>query len=1510
MFLRLLLSVLLAGLVSTPALAQSFQSSFSDVQFDRTKGPATFSAGVQVDAATGAASSSIPLGPGIGERGLKFRPVLSMRIAPQLAISTADEWLVFTYGFPPTPVAVDTLYQRGFGSASLSPGSLDLGTMVSTLNRNQTTYSLPGGRGGRVLGQVPSSMTPSVVQSMLPAFGFSASDTVGYLPCSTLTPLASRTPSVQMGSTGHLIVGLRAAGVPDPTTGLTDEVMDDIQDNPPSQYRWHFPRRMLVIQGDVVYEFHYVDHTYLTRYIAYLAISQKTQLYSGHYMLTKIRNRFGEYISFAYDADGIGYTATWSTNPEVSIRVQAVGSVSVPAGQTTLMNSQVAVTTATQIRVSYQGISQPVSSYLMEISDPLTGMSPGQATLGTPASAAATTGINGQRANDMVHFDAANQSVQPLSVVEEATGQQISFAWSVGPASTWLYSVSPTVLSSVSTPTRTVTFNWQAYPFRQNYNPESWAGMVPGGSPGRPTFCYGVSKISDTDGTQVRITSHTRVLPASNWITDPSGFAQPDQWVSTAFYDAVTYPDGSIVLHRFVEPPSSNGTTGPDGMQNIAFIKTLERETRYYTPGSDWASDLSATSPSSSTAYKWVVKDRFDVRTISAPDGSVVNQSVPYPTRVRTWDQESKVLTIEEMADWDSGAYGWKTQHATSSVSPSPTLTVDYLSLAQQGVGYTAYPATSGFEKETDKTFSTDVTKWFIARVASETPQVLQDNTGFMTPGVALPDVQPSAVKNYNPTINRVDSVALKGSDGQTVTTSLSYQGTSGLSAVELASAYLSSPGLALSGQMGVSAYGYDANGFMNAISQRPNSATTLTTGQSQDELGRPMTQTDMNGKVQTFSWDSAGRLNSITPPDGDQATSLSYDTDFRGITVTRGAQVRGYRYNGFGELILEKRQGPGGIWSHKIYGLDPMGRKIGETVWLPGNGAAQEGDWAKPNLTETVTTVTPQQTICKTWGIDSNGNATCLTWQTIPATQITNAAAYTGTSIDYDGRGRVIRTVDPNNVQVTTQYLGLTRQVTLGSQVTLYTSDAAGRLVQVTDATGHVSSYFFDGGGRINQVQQVGDGGLMQTRTWSYNRLGWLTSLTQPESGTTAYAGFTVAGKPTVTSYNGRGVSMTPDWMGRPLSVLSSNSGDSSVSQSYAYDTATGGRGKLASSTDGNVTTAFTYGAAGGRLDSLTTTLPIQGTPQSFTQSFAYDTYGNRTSGSTSNNTWTQTYLPETGMPSLLSYGSTGTVASTPWGSWDPTSWMLNQIAYGNGVTSTFGYDLDQTRLNLLVHSPASGGPLAQWTYSYDSLGNLVRENNLVTGSFDQYGYDNLNRLVSALVESPTYGDQLQQFTYDAFGNRTSSTIQGVVGWSGARGASTATVTTSALQSDPNRHVVGAAFNLSDTALSNQLPAQTSTGVLTGATYDAQGNLTQVYATPGDSSTQLSMAYDALGRVVALANSKINQVERYQYTAEGLRTVVEVYQGSVAPTNLVKIQYRIYNDARQLVSEYELVME
>ena len=1254
---RILLSALLVFLASPSVFAQSYQTSFSDVKFDRAKGPATFHSGVEVDAATGAASMTIPFGPGIGERGLKFRPVLSMRMAPQFGVSTADENVVVAqlgglaiWGTQ----AVDTLYQRSFGSASFSPGTVDSFSMVTTLDKKKTTYSLPGGGGGRCLVGTGTRITQSDVQATLLKFGFSSNDTVGYRP-GRVGNNRTKVPYLEVGTTGHLVVGLRRGGAEDPATQTTDEVMADIQQMPSSTYLWDFPRRMAVIQEDVAYEYHYVNHTYTTRYIPYLTISQKTQLNTSHYVLTKIRNRFGESIDFTYDDDGIGYTATWSTNPAVKIRVEVVGTPAAPPNQPWLSDGRFNLSRVTQIRITYQGISQPVSTYLLEVSNPLTGDRLEPISGGGPASVSANS-ANGVDLPDIGIWDAAVQSVQPVRMVQVETNEEIHFNYGAAllPVGWLNMGFTPTVLTNVTFPTRIVDLTWEPYAFRMNYSPEGWVGVVSSSAPRRPAFAYGVTRISERDpgagSWYERVTTHKRVVPQSNWITTslpPPELIGMDEWVDTTFYDAITHPDGTVSLHRFVAPPIVNSGT----LENLAFIKAIEREVRYYAGGTSWESELSVTNPANSTAYKWVVKDRFDVMAVGV-------NPMPYPTRIRTWDKESQVFTTEESADWDGTAYGWKTTHLTTALAASPSMTMDVLSLSIQGLSYAAYPATQGIYRRVDKTFEPKPSEWIFARVKTEQTTTVEDNTGFLAPGVALPDAHPLLTRTFNTDINRVDSIDVSNAGAPTVTTAFTFQGTTGLAGIELLSAYLNGSGLGLSGQMGVSLYGYDANGYLNGIGQKPNVGTTLTVNQASDELGRPVTQTDMNGTVKTFYWDLAGRLSSITSTDGDAGIGITYnDTDHRGITVTRGIQVSEYRYNGYGELILERRTAPDGTKSHRLHGYDRAGRKTGETVWQGGDGASHEGDWMKGELvrsiTSTITTTTQESTVCKNWGFDPDGNAVCITWQTIPASTTTTTstlnALNAGVATAYDYRGRVILTQDANGVQATidyfgpntlptgvASYVGPIRRVILGAgtaqgEVTWYETDAASRLVRVTNALTQYTEYRYDGGGRIGEVRQYDSAGHVQTRSWGYNGLGWLKTMVQPESGTTTYSDFTVAGKPTVTSYNGSIVRTTPDGMGRPLSI---SADDGTVSQTIVYDTALNGLGKLASSTDGSVGTAYSYGGQGKRLDSLVTTVQVQGTAQVFPQTFFYDIYGNRTSGNTGHGTWVQTYHAAAGLP------------------------------------------------------------------------------------------------------------------------------------------------------------------------------------------------------------------------------------------------------------------------------------
>jgi RHS repeat-associated protein len=82
--------------------------------------------------------------------------------------------------------------------------------------------------------------------------------------------------------------------------------------------------------------------------------------------------------------------------------------------------------------------------------------------------------------------------------------------------------------------------------------------------------------------------------------------------------------------------------------------------------------------------------------------------------------------------------------------------------------------------------------------------------------------------------------------------------------------------------------------------------------------------------------------------------------------------------------------------------------------------------------------------------------------------------------------------------------------------------------------------------------------------------------------------------------------------------------------------------------------------------------------------------------------------------------------------------------IAYGNGVTTTYGYDPETFRLTQLTTVRANGGePLQDLHYTYDPVGNIteIRDdarqtiffNNAVVSPSSQYEYDALYRLIRA---------------------------------------------------------------------------------------------------------------------------------------------------------------------------------
>jgi len=1476
--------VLLAGL-HPPLSAQAFQSSFSEVKFDRAKAPVNYFSAVQVDVASGAASLDLPCGPGIGERGLRFRPTLSLRMAPQLGVSSVREThlgYVSAAGIEHFVTAdVDTLHQRGYGSSTFNAGTFDLALCGAT--GQLSTYALPGGGGGTVLGQVPAAMTPTAVQALLLRFGLA--DPIAALPGYGTTPTA---PFIAMGSTSHLVVGLG-----------TEEVRDwpyfeNIGMNSVATYHW--PRRLVVVQGEVAIEYTYVSHRYTVQNRFDLTYGNRSALNGAHFVATRMLNRFGESIVFNYDGNGLGYQATWRKGPMdgdviATIRVAVQAQEPAPT-MPSLTQGLLNVGPVTPVLVTYEGINAPVPQYRLVLANvgalnglPLT-------TTGQPGT---SPGPNGLREQDEF-WGEASQVIQPVSMTQQFLdnpdlNETVSFDYGPGPASTWdAITIAPTVLRAVTFPTRKISLEWEAYRYKANYSPDS--AVFTSGPRLRPDIAYGVHSVGDSDllAGAGRATFYTRVVPVMNWATSVPlpGDNLDEFWVDPTFYTAVTGPDGLTVLHRFQEPGPANQTAGGSAPMSLGYLKHLEQEVRYFASGVDWRDDL-AISGSGGNAYRVVVADHYDARSVASPAGFGSLNPAPYATRTRTWDRDSQTLSGTEIEGWSDAQLGWTQERRVTDLNYNPDLTFAF-SKGSDGPLTDAAGTTDVITRSLDNL----VTEWLFGRVIQEST-TRQDHTGHGSATGAPPPVS----RILDPVYNTVTSITTGGSD-LAVTTLLPH-GSSGVAAAQVESATLVSPGLAHSGLAGVQAFSYDANGFLAGITLQTGT-TTLPTSQTQDALGRVLSQTDADGRTTTFGRDAAGRLTSIQPPGGDLATTITYSSNHRQVTVTQGARTSEYIFNAFGEQVLERRKDPDGAWSHRIFGYNGAGNLYGTTLWLPGAGADRDTWWAKQNLFNDVVVTTPGGVACKKWGPlnPDTGERDCLQWQTVaPTTTTFPALASGGTRLSYDSRSRVIRAQDAAGVVTATAYpvhAGFLKVVTVASQqATSFLNDSAGRLMEVTDALGQVTRYHYDASNRLTEVRQYYSASGYQGRTWTYNSLGWLTSLVQPESGLTLYEDFTVQGAPGSVNYNGRVVRTTRDRLGRPLRVDSATADARAVHQSFTYDPANG-KGQMAESTDGVVSANYGYADTTGRLSRLTTTA----VGQTFVQSFTYDGYGQRTGGNNSHAAWAQTYHDAAGLPQTLTHGGVQVATTGAWSTgFNPVTWLPQAISYANGASSAFEYGTDQQRLGRITHRSGSNA-VEDWSYGYDALGRVNQvDDRLKPGWFDAFGYDDLNRLISALTQSQGFGEQLQTFAYDTFGNRVKVTSERVTGWTGARNSSTAAVV-------PTTVDAAATFTLDplDPALllRNQLPANATNGAATGKIYDDQGNLTQVYAEPGDVTNVLLMAYDDLGRVIQVQHLGKGTREDYGYRADGLRTVIDAYQSGTYQ----KTRFQVYNDLRQLVAQYE----
>jgi len=552
-----------------------------------------------------------------------------------------------------------------------------------------------------------------------------------------------------------------------------------------------------------------------------------------------------------------------------------------------------------------------------------------------------------------------------------------------------------------------------------------------------------------------------------------------------------------------------------------------------------------------------------------------------------------------------------------------------------------------------------------------------------------------------------------------------------------------------------------------------------------------------------------------------------------------------------------------------------------------------------------------------KTRNVDGLGRATTST-----TTDASNNV-YTNTQQVYDPLGRVYQTSLPYLTSpqyfVTMQYdaLGRVTKRTLpdGQQETISYS---GNTITSTDQSGKQMKAQFDGSGRmvsafepdvtnsnaltvqtsytytvLGAVATVTQGS--QTRSFTYDGMGRLTSETTPEAGTSSYQYNSFNLMTQKTDARGVITTYTYDTLNR-LTQVSYNVGTTGVAATptvtYTYGTnaSQNNNGRVITMTDGPGSESYTYDIL-GRVTQLQKV--ISGT--TYTVNYTYTLAGTIASVTYPSGKVINRTYDNIGRLSSIANGSSNLWSSL---TYDPL-YHLTGATYGNGVTEALGYSGNRGQLTSISYSN-SGGTIFGETYSYAQSAGNNGQIASVTDSMDSgrnasYAYDAIGRLTSASTTGSTaYPAWGLSFGYDRYGNRlTQSTASGCTGLtcptnSVTASATTNHITTSGYSYDANGNLTNDGVNTLTYDAENRL--LTSSGSLGSGTYTYDGKGRRVKKVSGGTATVY--IYSGGNIIAEYLNGAGPSSPTNEYFYAGSNKVASVQSGST---------YYFHNDRHSL---------
>ena len=460
-----------------------------------------------------------------------------------------------------------------------------------------------------------------------------------------------------------------------------------------------------------------------------------------------------------------------------------------------------------------------------------------------------------------------------------------------------------------------------------------------------------------------------------------------------------------------------------------------------------------------------------------------------------------------------------------------------------------------------------------------------------------------------------------------------------------------------------------------------------ITTYNTYNAYGQPLTITDPNGVVTTLTYDLRQRLTSRDA--GPETTTFSYWPTglLKQVSLPDSSHVL-YTHDGAHRLT----QISDGAGNTIKYTLDAMGNRTAENHYDPSNVLHFTHSRVINALNELYQDVNAAGTaaVTTTFGYDNNGNQTSIAAPLSRNTtnaydalnrlkQITDAA--TGvTKFAYDVEDNLASVIDPRNLSTSYTYDGfgeVVTQVSPDTGTTTYTYDSGGNLATSTDARGALATSSYDALNRVTSVAYSKGGVTDQTISFTYD-----------------------------TGTNGKG--------------RLTGASDANHSMNWSYDAP--GRVTSKGQTVAGITKSVGYAYTNGDLTTLTT-------PSGQTITYGYNT----------NHQITNIAVNGTTLLNNVTYEPFGAVNGWTWGNGTTTSRTydtdekISQIS--SGGVKTYSYD-NAFRITGITDTETGA---SSWTYGYDPLDRLTSA--MTSSTTSGWTYDlNGNRVTQTGTSASTY--------------------------------------------------------------------------------------------------------------------------------------------------------------------------